>query len=93
MIICISKISVCKVFKACTESAFFMSNLNWSTAKLVAGSVNPVGSQKQHGNRTFDFFLNEFNSIYDCVFVIQKCNNEFCLIDFTTAHFQEVSIT
>ena len=70
MMIRIAQVHVCIVFKACTVSAVLVTDFNWSTAKLVAGSVDSVSCQNQHGNGTLYFLLNEFNSVHDCVFMI-----------------------
>ena len=37
--------------------------------------------------------MNIFNAIENGFFMIYKSDNQFCLVDFTTAHLQKVSIS
>ena len=90
MVIRVTQVQICKIFKGCTVRSLFLANNKRGAAFFIARSVDAVFCQKQQRHGTVNNILQMADALRNRLFTAdQRCRKLGC-IDLTGAHLLEM---
>ena len=90
MVIRVTQVQICKIFKGCAVRSLFLSNNKRGAAFFIARSVDAVFCQQQQRHGTVNNILQMADALRNRLFTAdQRCRKLSC-IDLTGAHLLEM---
>ena len=90
MVIRVTQVQICKIFKGCAVRSLFLSNNKRGAAFFIARSVDAVFCQQQQRHGTVNNILQMADALRNRLFTADQRCRKFGRIDLTGAHLLEM---